>query len=142
MDWQVSTRRAACSLERMNLGLTHTQRDKLSIRKTRQRSLGQSRLARRLLVWARHPQGAHPLACPALLSKAHQAVCSAAQVAHTPPLGGRLRARGQLCTCSSSFQLTGTVTQATLCTPAGDRGAPDTETAAGESLQGKTVLEG
>lgn len=40
-------------------------------------------------MWARHPQGAHPLACPALLSKAHQAVCSAAQQAHTPPLRSR-----------------------------------------------------
>ena len=101
-------------------------RTKLSVRKTRQHSrLGQS-LERRLLVWAWHPQGAHRLACPALLSKAHQPVCSAAQQAHTPPLGGRpgegraVHVQQQLPHdwCEQS-------PRPPLYTPAGDQGAPD-----------------
>lgn len=146
MDWQVSMCARRCCLQ---LGEDepgshpHRSGTKLSIRKTRQRSRTGTEPGLRGGCWCgRHPQGAHPLACPALLSKAHQAVCSAAQEAQphhrrrSAPAGDKGNVQQQLPTDRNSHP-------GHPCAHQQVTEEPQTrETAAGESLQGKTVLEG
>lgn len=125
---------AACSLERMNLGLTRSG-TKLSIRKTRQRSrLGQGVWQGGCWCGAASQRSPPTLACPALLSKAHQAVCSAAQ--ETAPLGGvgrgtAVHVQQQLPTGRNSHP------GHPCAPPAGDRGAPDTGRQQQEESAGK-----